>query len=157
MQNPIGVALVAGFGLFLIYRGGKEIMTDTNEQIDYIARTAWGEARGEGATGMQAVINVIMNRAKKGGWYGLTPKDVVLKKWQFSCWNAGDPNREKLLAVTTADKNFAKALDLATLAYNGQLPDITGGAVNYHAKSISPSWAPKMKKTATIGSHIFYA
>ena len=157
MQNPVGVALVAGLGAFLMFRGGKQMLTDTNEQIDYIARTAWGEARGEGATGMQAVVNVIMNRTKNGGWYGLTPKEVCLKKWQFSCWNENDPNREKLLAVTTADKNFAKALDLATLAYNGQLPDITGGATNYHAKSILPSWASRMTKTAEIGQHIFYA
>lgn len=58
-------------------------MTNDDEQIDYMARTMWGEARGEGATGMRAVGHVIMNRVKAGSWYGATPKDVVLKNGSF--------------------------------------------------------------------------
>ena len=158
MENPIGLMLVAGLGFFVLYRGAKVAMKDDDEQIDYMARTAWGEARGEGATGMQAVVNVIMNRTEKGGWYGLTPKEVCLKKWQFSCWNENDPNRAQLLVVDERNSAFATAKQLAALAYYGDLPDITGGAVNYHATSIkAPSWAEKMQKTAQIGNHIFYA
>ena len=48
MQNKPGVLLLALVGSFLIYRGGKIALTDKDEQIDYMARTAWGEARGEG-------------------------------------------------------------------------------------------------------------
>ena len=134
----------------------KQILIDDNNEIDLLARTIWGEARGEGTQGMHAVANVIMNRVKKGGWYGATVQDVVLKPYQFSVWNKGDPNREKALEVTTADSQFWTAKKLASLAYNGQLDDITGGAVNYHAKYVSPSWAKSMTKTATIGQHIFY-
>ena len=135
----------------------RKALVDDNNEIDLLARTIWGEARGEGQTGMQAVANVIMNRVKKGGWYGATVQDVVLKKWQFSTWNEGDPNREKALSVTVADPNFWTAKKLAALAYNGQLDDITAGATNYHAKSVLPSWSMKMTKTASIGNHIFYA
>lgn len=135
----------------------RKALVDDNNEIDLLARTIWGEARGEGQTGMQAVANVIMNRVKKGGWYGATVQDVVLKKWQFSTWNEGDPNREKALSVTVADPNFWTSKKLAALAYNGQLDDITGGATNYHAKSVLPSWSMKMTKTASIGNHIFYA
>ena len=39
-------------------------------EIDTLARTIWGEARGEGSAGMQAVANVVMNRAAIGGWWG---------------------------------------------------------------------------------------
>lgn len=160
VKNPIGLILVAG-GLFLIYRGGKMALIDDNEQIDVMARTVWGEARGEGQSGMIAVLNVIMNRAKKGGWYGLTPKDVCLKKYQFSCWLDSDPNKEKLLAVDESDKDFATAKYLSTLAYNGELPDITNGATNYlNLATLGdnvPSWTKDLKQTATIGQHTFYA
>lgn len=83
MQNKPGVLLLALVGSFLIYRGGKIALTDKDEQIDYMARTAWGEARGEGSRGMQAVINVIMNRVRAGSWYGATPKEVCTKKANF--------------------------------------------------------------------------
>lgn len=135
----------------------RKQLVDDNNEIDLLARTIWGEARGEGQTGMQAVANVIMNRVKKGGWWGATVQDVVLKKYQFSTWNEGDPNREKALSVTIADPNFWTAKKIAALAYNGRLDDITGGATNYHARSVLPTWSMKMTKTATIGNHIFYA
>lgn len=159
MNNPIGLILVAG-GAYLAFRGSKEIMTNDDEQINYMARTMWGEARGEGITGMQAVGNVIMNRVAAGSWYGATPKEVVLRKNQFSCWNANDPNLPKLRAVTTADKQFAQAVDLAGKIYNKELPDITNGATNYLALgslSSVPAWANKMTKVAVIGNHTFYA
>lgn len=135
-------------------------MTDKEEQIDYMARTAWGEARGEGATGMQAVLNVIMNRVKAGGWWGATPKEVCTKKSQFSVWNKTDPNYSKMLAVTTSNADFATAKSLAGLAYTGALPDITNGATNYLALgslSVVPSWVNKMSVVASIGNHTFYA
>lgn len=152
--------------LFILFAGGlfwwgyrmtRKALIDDNAEIDLLARTIWGEARGEGTQGMHAVANVIMNRVKKGGWYGATVQDVVLKPYQFSVWNKDDPNREKALSVTVADSQFWTAKKLASLAYNGQLDDITGGAINYHANYVNPSWAASMKKTATIGKHIFYA
>lgn len=160
-KNIIGLLLVAGVGSLAFYRGSKKVVQviTPNKQIDTMARTAWGEARSEGAQGMQAVLNVIMNRVKKGGWWGATPAEVCKKKSQFSCWNANDPNRPKLLAVTDANREFKTALDLAEQAYNGVLPDITGGATNYvnlMALSSIPSWVKGMTKTAQIGSHTFY-
>lgn len=160
MNNPIGLSLVLFIGGYLVYRGGKMAFTDRDEQIDYMARTAWGEARGEGINGMQAVINVIMNRVKKGGWWGATPKEVCTKKSQFSVWNKSDPNYEKMLAVTDSDENFRLAKQLATLAYSGSLPDITNGATNYLALgslSSVPSWTNNLKQVASIGNHTFYA
>lgn len=160
-KNILGLLLVAGVGGIAFYRGSKKVVEtfNPNKEIDTMARTAWGEARGEGSTGMQAVLNVIMNRVKKGGWWGATPSEVCKKKSQFSCWNKDDPNYKKLLEVTDANANFRKALDLADLAYNGVLPDITGGATNYLALGSlkeAPSWVKGMTKTAQIGNHTFY-
>lgn len=126
----------------------------TDNQTDYLARTMWGEARGEGTRGMQAVGNVIMNRVKAGGWYGASIKDVVLKPYQFSAWNINDPNRTKMLNAT--DKDLAQARKIAEQLISGTLGDITNGATNYHAKNVSPTWAKNMTQTAVIGNHIFY-
>lgn len=141
-------------GLYTMFFLFRKAQNRTDEQVDYMARTIWGEARGEGARGMQAVANVIMNRVNKGGWYGATIKDVVLKKWQFSTWNEGDPNREKILNATPAQ--LAQALDISKKVIKGELQDITAGATNYHATTVKPSWAEKMTKTVQIGNHIFY-
>ena len=159
-KNIIGILLVVAVGAAATYRGAKQVLKDDNEQIDVMARTAWGEARGEGATGMQAVLNVIMNRTKKGSWYGATPAEVCHKKAQFSCWNLNDPNRERMLAVTESDANFRTAKSLAKSAYAGTLPDITNGATHYlnpAALSSLPSWTRSLTKTAQLGNHVFYA
>lgn len=60
--------------------------------LDTLTKTIWGEARGEGREGMIAVAWVILNRASIGGWWGNSIETVCLKPWQFSCWNANDPN-----------------------------------------------------------------
>lgn len=159
-RNTIGILLIMAVGAAAAYRGAKQVLKDDSEQIDVMARTAWGEARGEGQSGMQAVLNVIVNRTKKGGWWGATPAEVCHKKSQFSCWNLNDPNRARMLAVTDSDANFRTAKSLAKSAYAGTLPDITGGATHYlnpAALSSLPSWTRSLTKTAQIGNHVFYA
>ncbi len=124
--------------------------------IDVLARTLWGEARGEGSAGMQAVANVVMNRVACGGWWGDTVIAVCQKPYQFSCWNKGDPNYHKVLNVDADDLYFATALRVARRAVFGTLADITNGADHYHAAGISPYWARGEKPVAVIGHHIFY-
>jgi len=70
---------------------------EISQNVEYMARTLWGEARGESEEGQVAVGHVIKNRVEKKTWYGKTIKDVCLKKWQFSCWNENDPNRIRFL------------------------------------------------------------
>lgn len=67
-------------------------MTLTAGDIDILARTIYGEARGEPWEGKIAVAWVVRNRAERGGWWGDTIREVCLKPWQFSCWNETDPN-----------------------------------------------------------------
>lgn len=129
--------------------------------IDVLARTLWGEARGEGNTGMHAVANVIMNRVahaeKKGGfWWGNNIIQVCQKPYQFSCWNRSDANFKKLAAVDEGDMYFATAVRIARRAMAGVLDDVTGAATHYHADSITPYWVKGETSTTTIGRHIFY-
>ena len=129
--------------------------------IDVLARTIWGEARGECIRGQEAVAAVVMNRvarAKKwrGYWWGSDVTAVCRHRLQFSCWNADDPNREKLEAVTDEDPVFASCLRIARRAVAGTLKDPTKGATHYHAKSAQPVWARGRAACATIGNHAFY-
>jgi spore germination cell wall hydrolase CwlJ-like protein len=124
--------------------------------IDVLARTLWGEARGDGSAGMQAVANVVCNRARIGGWWGGDIITVCQKPFQFSCWNKDDPNYRKLLAVDDDDLAFVTAQRLARRAVYGALDDITGGATHYHAAGMTPYWAETEKPVAVIGNHIFY-
>lgn len=124
--------------------------------IDTTARIAWGEARNQGAKGMQAVLNVIANRANDSR-YPDSLASVATQPWQFSAYNENDPNRDKLLRVDDNDLNFAQAVELAAQNVRGDLPDITGGATHYHTKHIAPPfWTKGATKTAEIGDHIFY-
>lgn len=139
----------------------------------YIAATIWGEARGEGYTGMKAVADVILNRENllKG-----SIRDIVLSPKQFSCWNKDDPN-SKLLThwhlehlVGEEEAVWAEAQTIAHEEVEGSMRDITDGATHYHAKTVRPYWTKTVKVVknhkirfikppmllAKIGSHIFY-
>ena len=128
------------------------------ETIQVLARTIWGEARGEAPQGRIAVANVVINRVKRGGWWGRTVASVCLKPDQFSCWRHDDPNRQKLLSVTPSDHVFAECLHIARMAVDGELEDITGGATHYLVHSITDrvKWDDNMTPTVRIGAHQFF-
>lgn len=130
--------------------------------VDILARTLYGEARGEPVRGKEAVAAVIMNRVRRarergGYWWGSTVPEVCLKRWQFSCWNENDPNREKILAVTPDNRNFAACLRIAKRAVAGVLADPTDGATHYHTEGCAPLWAVGRQPSAVIGRHSFYS
>ena len=130
-------------------------------QTDVLARTLWGEARGERDMGMQAVAGVVLNRVavarEKGGfWWGNDIIQVCQKPYQFSCWNRADPNFRKLQAVEETDLYFATAVRLARRAVAGVLEDLTHGATHYHAVGILPYWAKGLEPAMQIGHHVFY-
>lgn len=131
--------------------------------VDVLARTIWGEARGQNYVGMQAVANVIINRrnyVRKYPWYavrwGSGIAGICKWPWQFSVWNKSDPNYQKIQAVTDSDPQFRTALEIAQKAADGTLVDITDGSTYYHTKAILPKWAENAVATATIGTHKFY-
>ncbi len=132
-------------------------------ELDVLARTLWGEARGEGAQGMEAVACVILNRVKvadeKGGqyWWGNNVISVCQKPYQFSCWNRSDANYKRVQAVTQkTDIHFATSMRVARRALAGVLDDQTFGATHYHEQSIMPDWSLGQTPSAHIGHHIFY-
>ncbi len=143
--------------------GDEKTMQDFYDEmtVDVLARTLWGEARGEGSAGMVAVANVILNRvkvAKERGkfWWGNNIIQVCQKPYQFSCWNRSDPNFKKLQSVEEKDPNFKTALRISRRAVIGVLDDNTLGSTHYHASSIMPYWAKGKTVTTVVGNHKFY-
>lgn len=127
------------------------------DEVDVMARTIYGEARGESAVGKHAVGWVILNRVAANTWYGSSVEAVCLKPYQFSCWNFGDPNFPKLRSVTAADRIFAYCIDAAEKVLSSQVADPTGGATHYHANYIRPpAWTLGATLTVRIGIHLFY-
>jgi len=141
-------------GILVLALGGTRLYWQHN--IEWSARVAWGEARGEPEGGMQAVLNVMANRKKAPGF----PKSlsgVARQPCQFSAFNSADPNREKLEAVEEDDPQYKEALRLAAWAQVGLLPDITGGATYFHSNQINrPAYLSEAAVSAVIGSHVFY-
>ena len=130
--------------------------------IEILARTIWGEARSEGVEGMKAITCVVLNRVsiaqKRGGhfWWGHDIQSVCLKPWQFSCWKKNDPNRQKVLAVTSDDPHFFHALKIAKEAITCGLEDMTLGSDHYHTVYIHPFWSKEEDPQCQIGRHLFY-
>lgn len=125
-------------------------------ELDLLARTVYGEARGESFVGKLAVACVIVNRAMHPRWWGNDLMDVCLKPKQFSCWNDGDPNRAKCHAATTDDPVFIDCLVASRAAMGQLLPDPTKGSDHYHTRDVWPAWASGHECIATIGTHLFY-
>lgn len=130
---------------------GKKPLDDA---ITCLARTIYWEARGEGAAGMQAIANVVMNRLGHTG-FPATICEVVKQgheqgSCQFSWWcdgHADDAQNEKA---------YAMAKEIARKALNRQLSDRTGGALYFHHRKGTANWSAKYIKTVEVGEHAFY-
>jgi spore germination cell wall hydrolase CwlJ-like protein len=132
------------------------------QAIDVLARTLWGEARGQGDEGLRAVAHVVMNRvrlarAMGGAWWGNDVVAVCRKSYQFSCWNMSDPNRPKVLAVDERSAIFRRARAIAAAVIAGfDRHDPTRGATHYHRFDIAPAWSQGRTPTVRIKDHVFF-
>ena len=142
-------------------------------ESDLLALTLYGEARGEGLDGQLAVASVVLNRAKRGGWWGGTVHDVCLADGQFSCFNVddpsigmkADPNRDVLERMArdiqhqiNSSSAFRACWWIARGALDGILASNVQGATHYHKNTTKPGWvgAKGMWHVCDVGSHRFY-
>jgi N-acetylmuramoyl-L-alanine amidase len=123
---------------------------------EVMARTGWGEARGDAAS-QSPVLWALMNRLRNRHRGARSMHDVALAPKQFSTWNANDPNRAKAAAVDTNDPIYAALVDLSQRIMSGQEADPTAGAEYYHTKGITPNWDfSKLEPAGEFGRHVFY-
>lgn len=113
------------------------------------------EARGEGAKGLFAVAEVILNRVESPR-YPDTVCDVVYqgtgRKYgcQFTYTCDGLPER-----IQEADA-WARVGKVARVMLDGVPRVLTDGALFYHAAHVRPSWSLTKALTSLIGDHRFY-
>jgi len=125
-----------------------------------LAMLVWGEARGEDDEVKLAVAGVVRNRVRfREGKFGLDWPSVILAPLQFSCFNANDPNRAKLLQPLDHDtaEAWQRCYLVASLVYFGIARDLSGGADHYFDISIpAPSWAAPDRQTVVCGRMRFF-
>lgn len=121
------------------------------DDIDIVARTLYGEARSQGEMGLKAVASVVWNRA---GGDKAKFKNKCLQRKQFSCWNDGVVNVNKLSSKWALCQDIAKSMYLGTFQ-----PTID--ANHYYAFQgkygiSAPYWAEGETAVGTVGDHKFY-
>lgn len=151
----------------------------TTADIITMAATLFGEARGSTHEDRIACAWAMRNRAaaaqqhraRTGRNHPLfgdgTLSAVCRAPWQFSCWNANDPNRPELDRLTAEGTTLPAAL--VTAGYvecmaavleviAGRAPDPTQGSTHYHTTRMGwpRSWGERKEPVVVIGAHAFY-
>lgn len=116
-----------------------------------LALCVWREARGESPKGKRLVAQVIENRVQSERWPD-TYVAVITQPWQFSSFNANDPNASKFPSET--DPAWASCVAAADAVLETSEPFTT--ANHYHTTAVSPSWKDETKIVAREMNHIFY-
>lgn len=122
---------------------------DLNDDFFVLTGTLWGEIRGGSKEAKQNVGQVIKNRyvALKAHHPHATWREICLAPLQFSCWNADDVNRSKIVATNNHFRtpSWKECAEVAWELMHGTNPDRVKGAKNYYANSAlqPPKWAEK--------------
>jgi len=124
------------------------------EDLQCLAKNVYFEGRNQPWVGQVAIAQVTLNRVKSLAFPNTICEVVRQKKrniCQFSWYCDGKSDQPKDV------KDYDKATDVAIQVYSGTIPDVTEGALWYHATYIRrPFWAYSMKEMVKINEHIFY-
>lgn len=123
-------------------------------ELECLAKNIYFEGRDQPWVGQVAIAQVTLNRVDSA----IFPNNIcdVIKQQkrnicQFSWYCDGKSDQPKDL------KGYKKATDVAIQVYSGTIPDVTEGALWYHATYIrKPFWAYSFQETVKINEHIFY-
>ncbi|MBE6447449.1 MAG: cell wall hydrolase [Alphaproteobacteria bacterium] len=134
-------------------------MNYSKEDLAIVAKTIYGEARGEfcpfGLSSLIAIANVIINRYKKH--FAKSLSEVCLAPYQFSCWNKNDKNYKAIQHINENSEIYKVCLRVAKNTLDSTWPDLTDGCDHYHEKSIRPYWASRIIPKRVFGNHCFYS
>jgi N-acetylmuramoyl-L-alanine amidase len=136
--------------------------------LETLALTLWGEARGESIVGKLAIACVIRNRSLARN---LTIKEVCLQPMQFSCFQpkGGQANYQRVREMATAilggdhslfaNPEWLECQWVALGITQFKLRDVTQGADHYMTTDLldtnPPKWAQAMESTIVLGAHTF--
>ena len=123
------------------------------------ALAIWREARGEPHVGKVGVAWSIKNRVMTPhAWWGSDYEQVILKPWQYSSFNANDPNAVKFPGEPAADPSWADCMEVAEDVYTETIPDPTGGSTHYCVATMNPmpEWTKTAQFKVQLGNQNFY-
>lgn len=133
VSKPVGTTVA-------VSRGG---IGRSSQDLDYLARTIYGEARGEPYEGKVAVAAVVLNRVD-AGTFGNSVREVIFQGGAFTAVSDG----QYYLQPDASSYKAAKA------AINGWDP--TGGAIYYwNPVTATSKWVWTRDIIKTIGKHVF--
>jgi spore germination cell wall hydrolase CwlJ-like protein len=125
-----------------------------NAELTCLAQTIYFEARGSTEQEKIAVGHVVLNRSRDPD-FPSSICGVVHQKGNGGCqfsW-ACDGRSDR----PTEKDAWEESLNLARQVLYGKVGDPTHGALWFHDRKVRPDWKNDYKRTATIGSSIFYA
>lgn len=135
--------------------------------LEILALTLFGEARGESIESIVACGCVARNRVHSGLYKNY--RHACLAPFQFSCWNEDDPNYPVLLELaekmfsgnSIMDLYFKQCMWVAHGIIDWDIIDNTKSAMNYMTTSLfnsdkKPKWAKGIDHGVEKGNHIFF-
>jgi len=123
--------------------------------LDCLAAAAWYEA-GDDPSGMRAVVQVVLNRARHPA-FPASVCGVVFQgseratgcQFSFTCDGS-------MAARRPGPAGWARARAVASAALAGAVDPRVGLATHYHADYVVPVWRSGLVKLAKVGLHLFY-
>ena len=130
-----------------------------------LAQNIYFESANQSFAGQIAVSHVVINRVEdlqfpeticgvvyqarmKENWKGnMVP---IRNQCQFS-WFCDAKSDDPVDSVT-----WLNSIRVADMVLSGQYPDITEGALWYHADTVNPYWSNHLELVTTIDNHLFY-
>lgn len=128
---------------------------DASRDLECLTQAAYYEARGEGRDGMQAVAQVVLNRARHPAF----PKSVCGVVFQGATLRTGCQFSFTCNGSMRARVNpvaWNRARDVASKALSGSVYAAVGNATHFHTTGVSPSWRNSLIQVSQVGSHLFY-
>ena len=128
---------------------------DASRDLECLTQAAYYEARGEGADGMQAVAQVVLNRARHPAF----PNSVCGVVFQGAGRRTGCQFSFTCDGSMRARVNPAawnRARDVASKALSGAVYAAVGNATHFHTTGVSPGWRNSLIRVSQVGQHLFY-
>lgn len=116
-----------------------------------LALCVWREARGESPRGKRLVAQTIENRVQDKRWPE-TYVGVITQPFQFSSFNANDPNATKFPSET--DEGWPACVAAADAVLESAEPFTL--ANHYCTSTVHPAWRDDSKIVAIEQHHVFF-
>ena len=130
--------------------------------IQLLARTVYGLARGSSDDVRTAIAATVVNRIIAGGRahafdrWGMTIAEVCLRPGEYSCWNSDDDNMRIAIRASLGDKAFMECFNLAVRAAYGFIEDRTEAATHFRQLGDNADVLEQAVKTLELEDWVFY-